>query len=399
MGILKSISNAIKGKNGVLEYDAYIESLIQAKSMQLVSKKKAIDHAIDMIASTISKCSIQCYEMNLKTKKIEEVKGEIYYKLNVQPNKNEQGTSFFYRVITNLLHNTEILILEINHNLYISTDWVTDQAVLREKTYSNIQIIDEEDNVLLLNRTFSAHEVIHLSVKEKKITECINEYFKEFGTLLDVSYNQFINKNTSKWRLGFNGSQPVIKDAETKKEISYDEYVSKITDGLFGEEDKVILLSEQFNLQDLMAGKEISASKFLELEEKAENEVAKAFSIPLDMFHGNKTDKSTSSTDFFTFAIIPILQILEDGLNARIIPKNDYLKGEYIAFNRWNMKHMDIIEASSGMDKLFSNGFSHNEICGFLNVPKLNEKWADEHYITKNYDLAENSLKGGEKDE
>lgn len=191
------------------------------------------------------------------------------------------------------------------------------------------------------------------------------------------------------------GTQMVFKDKDGNS-ISYDEYVKKITEGLFGSEDKVMLISEQLKLEDLNSGKDISPDKLLKLEEKAENDVCKMFSIPQDLFHGNKTDKSTSTGDFFTFAVIPIMQIIEDGLNASLIEESLYLKGEKLAFNRWNLKHLDIIEAASGIDKLFSDGFSHNEICGFLNIQKLDEKWADEHYITKNYDLAENTLKGGE---
>lgn len=392
MGILSRKKEAIKGIEG------YIDVLISTKSIQLVAKRKAIDHAIDMIASTISKCEIKYYKLNHG--KIEEtINDDIYHKLNIQPNDNEKGTSFFYRVINNLLHNEEVLIVSLNHKMYIATHWNSSQSILHPKVYRNVQIVDEEDNVILLtNKTFESSDVIHLTVKSKEIKTCLNEYFQEFGKLLDVSYNQFVNKNTGKWRMTHGGPQMVFKDKDGNQ-ISYDEYIKKITDGLFGEEDKVMLISDQLKLEDLNNGKEISPDKLMKLEEKAENDVCKMFSIPQDLYHGNKTDKSTSTGDFFTFAVIPIMQIIEDGLNAALIKKELFLKGEKLAFNRWNLKHLDIIEASSGIDKLFSDGFSHNEICGFLNIQKLDEKWADEHYITKNYALAENTLKGGDEDE
>lgn len=392
MGILTRKKQVQKGIEG------FIDVLISAKSIQLVAKRKAIDHAIDMIASTISKCEIKYYKLNHGKVK-ETVNDDIYYKLNIQPNYNEKGTSFFYRVINYLLHEEEVLIVSLNNNMYIANSWNTSQTILGTKIYRNVQIVDEEDNVFLLTeKTFISSDVIHLTIKSKEIKNCLNEYFREYGKLLDVTYNQFINKNTGKWRMTHGGPQMVFKDKDGNN-ISYDEYINKITEGLFGPEDKVMLISDQLKLEDLNAGKEISPDKLLKLEEKAENDVCKMFSIPQDLYHGNKTDKSTSTGDFFTFAVIPIMQIIEDGLNAALIKKESFLKGEKIAFNRWNLKHLDIIEASSGIDKLFSDGFSHNEICGFLNIQKLDEKWADEHYITKNYDLAENSLKGGDQGE
>lgn len=391
MGILTRKKQAEKGIEG------FIDVLLNAKSIQLSSKKKAIDHAIDMIASTISKCEIKYYKYNTQKRKIEETTNDdIYYKLNIKPNDNEKGTSFFYRVINNLLHYEEILIVSINQKMYIAINWTSSQTLLFEKSYRNVQIIDEEDNVLLLSdRAFYSNEVIHLTIKSKDIKQCLDDYFRDYGGLLDVSYNQFINKNAGKWRMSHGGTQMVIKTPDGKQ-ISYEDYIKKITDGLFGSEDKVLLISEQLKLEDLNIGKDISPEKLLKLEENAENGVCKAFSIPQDLYHGNKTDKSTSTGDFFTFAVIPIMQIIEDGLNAALIEKDKYLLGERLSFNRWNLKHLDIIEASSGIDKLFSDGFSHNEICGFLNIPRLNEEWAERHYITKNYDLAENSLKGGD---
>ena len=392
MGILKSLKNVFKGEQG------FIDVSFKEKTIQLSAKGKAINHAIDMIASSISKCEIQNYKFNNKLKNIEAIKDEIYYKLNLKPNDNESGTEFFYRLVYDLLFYEEILIVEIGHSLYISTNWQSNKTILHQKVYSHVEIVDEEDNTITLEKTFLSSEVIHLSIKNRKITNCLDSFFADFGDLLDVATSQFTNGNASKWRLMSPGQQVRYKDATTGKEVSYEEYISKLTSGLFGKEDKVILLAETVKLENLNSNHEVSSEKILKLIETAENEVAKSFNIPLDMFHGNKTDKSASSKDYFTFAVFPIMQIIEDALNRTLISKEDYLKGSCLVFNRFNMEYIDILDSASGIDKLFSDGFSHNEICGFLNVPRLNEPWADRHFITKNYDLAENVTKGGDED-
>ena len=124
-----------------------------------------------------------------------------------------------------------------------------------------------------------------------------------------------------------------------------------------------------------------------------------SFNIPQDVFYGTKTDKSTSTTDFITFGVLPHLQILEDGLNSKIISKKDYLNGECIKINKLNMQHRDILESANGMDKLFSNGYTHNEINSIAGLPELDEEWANERYITKNYAKLGSVLEGGDDNE
>lgn len=190
-----------------------------------------------------------------------------------------------------------------------------------------------------------------------------------------------------------------MRDPVTNQEITYDSYKEKITKGLFDEEDAVLLLGESSVLERIEFGQSSSSKEWSDLEKKWSDKVAMSYNIPLDIFYGNKTDKSTSTNDFITFGILPHLQITEDALNAKIIGQENYLKGERIKINRLNMKYFDIFESSTSMDKLFSNGYSHNEINDFIGLPRTDEEWADKHYVTKNYDNAENILKGGDGNE
>lgn len=396
MGIISSLMNSKPQKSE----EGFIDMIIGLKGQQLSVKNKAIGHAIDMIASTISKCELKVYEYKNNIKKIEIAKNEVYYKLNIKPNDNEHGTEFFYRVIYSLLENEEILLVELNNKLYLSINWITSRNICSEKIYSHVQVIDEEDNILVLNKTFKASEVIHIVLKNRKIKKLMDSFYSDYGKLVDASFNQYINKNSLKYRIKYPGNQLTLKDPKTNKDISYEEYKNKLVDGLFDSEDKAILLSEQFDLIDLNANANVPIDKYHAVIKKWSDEVASTYNIPLDLFYGNKTDKSTSTTDFITFCIIPVMQLIEDALNAALIKKEDFKMGSCIRYNRWNIKHMDILEASSGIDKLFSDGFSHNEICDFLSIPGLNEEWADKHYITKNYAEAGSlELKGGEENE
>ncbi len=183
-------------------------------------------------------------------------------------------------------------------------------------------------------------------------------------------------------------------DIKTRQPVSYDEYKEKVTEGLLSEDEAIVMLSETFDLINLNKDSNKNLSDYKEEIKQIGDTVASNWNIPLNIFYGNKTEKSTGNEDFITFAVDPYFELLEDGFNISLVGKKDYLKGEYIKFNRTNLNHRDIIDSANGIDKLTADGFSRNEINKLLRLPRIDEAWADEHNLTKNYA----NVKGGEKE-
>ena len=166
MGILKKLFK----KNEYSELLTYVDFLIYAKKKQLLIKKHAIEHAIDMIAKTIAKSEIQMYLYNSETQKIERNQNNIYYyKLNIKPNPNEEATSFFYKVIKKYLTDEEVLIVSINDNLYMADSFISSSSILLPKTFSNVQISDDFGNSIILSKMFKMEDVIYINLKSSKI--------------------------------------------------------------------------------------------------------------------------------------------------------------------------------------------------------------------------------------
>ena len=92
MGLLKKILNQKKEEKDLIDF---LDNLIFVKNKQLEIKRHAIEHAIDLIAKTISKSEIKVYRR--KNGKIQSVKNEEYYKLNVK-----KQLHFFIRLLKNI---------------------------------------------------------------------------------------------------------------------------------------------------------------------------------------------------------------------------------------------------------------------------------------------------------
>ena len=389
------LDKIFKNANG--EYISVFDIIFENGNLENYIYTLAEAHAIDLIARTIAKCEIQTFEG--EKGKIQENKGDLYWTLNIQPNYIETGTKFIYKLVTKLLTEKTALIL-INKTpktnlLYVADSYNTNNKIFTGKTFSNITIEDDEGNSINTNKTYNSENTIYYSLKNTKLKAASESFKKNIGKLLKTAQKEFIRANTPKWRLKFPGQQPTILDATTKKSISYEEYKQKITEGLTSEEEAIVLLSELFNLENLNKDNTKSLSDFESIFKKIGDTVAQEWNIPLDIFYGSKTEKSNGTNDFITMGVDLYFELLEDGFNATLVGKEDFLKGEYVKFNRLNINHKDLIDKASGWDKLISNGFSFNQLCKFLGLPTINEKWADEHYITKNYA----NVKGGAEDE
>ena len=350
-------------------------------------------HAIDLIAKTIAKSEIQTFEF--KDKRIEENRGDLYWILNFQPNYNENGTSFLYKLVTKLLTEKRALVVinkKLKTNLlYVADTYIPSNNILYGKNFTNVYISDDEGNSLKLEKTYNQDNSIYYSLKDEELATASESFKINTGKILKSAQKSFIRANTGKWRLKNPGRQPTMIDMDTKQPISYEEYKEKITEGLFSEEEAIVMLSEMFELMNLNKDNNKDLSDFGSIVDRIGKIVAQKWNIPLDVFFGDKTEKSTGNNDFITFAVDPYFELIEDGFNISLVGKESFLKGEYVAFNRTNISHRDIMDSATGIDKLTANRFSRNEINKLLKLPHIDEKWADEHYITKNYE----NVKGG----
>lgn len=362
-------------------------------------------HAIDLISRTIAATELQVQRCDKKTGKVQIKKDNVYYRLNVKPNINENGTDFKNRLVKKLLTKGKALIIleksakTSTHFMFIAQDdYDCDSEIIKGKTFKNVSIADEENNQKeLKGKTYKSGngECIYITYENKEAKTGLDSFKTKAEKILQIAEKAYKSANVNKWRLTNSGAQPSMIDSETGEEISYEEYSKKITNGLLDEEESIVLLSKIFDLYLLNKDK----SKDLSDREKAikdiGDKVAMMYDIPLDVFYGSKTEKSNGNNDFITFSCNPIMKTIEDSLTGELIGETDFVKGERILFNRFCMQHIDITTLGTSFDKLRSNGFSFNQICAMINMPEIDEPWANEHYITKNYA----DVKGGAKED
>lgn len=362
--------------------------VVSQSGLEFAAQTIAMEKAIDLIANMISKCEFRHYAV--VNGKVTEKFDDDYYTLNVRPNPNQDGSAFWKEVVKKSFHEFETGALVVMHKggLYLVDDFTVDDKALVAKTYSNVVVGGYK-----LNKTFSADDAILIKQNNSEVARLMKTYYQNMQSMISYALNDYKQKNGLKLIAKMPGKFKVKKDGEDV-EVEAQTYLNTVLKGLFDNDNVGIPVDKSIELSVL--GEKIpnkDSSDFRNLIRHVYEDVAMAYHIPRDIFFGTKTDKSTSVADFLTFAVDNPIEVIEDALNAKIITKEAFMKGERVVIDKLRMQHFDIIDSAQAMDKYFAIGFSHNEIRRWLSMPKIDESWANEHHITKNYT---DSTKGGE---
>ena len=96
----------------------------------------------------------------------------------------------------------------------------------------------------------------------------------------------------------------------------------------------------------------------------------------------------------------PLVDMLQEEINRKRNGYDGFSKGTYIKIDTSCIKHIDLFDVATAIDKLIGSGaFCVNDIRIAAGAEPINESWAWQHWITKNYEKVEDALtvlEGGE---
>ena len=134
-----------------------------------------------------------------------------------------------------------------------------------------------------------------------------------------------------------------------------------------------------------------------QLRAEAFSTVGNALHIPPALIAGEASGLSDAVDSFIGEAIDPIARMLAQVITQRRYGEDEFLKGNYLFIDTTFARHIDAVSSANNLDKAISSGvlspYNAQRYCNMLPSP---DAWAHEYYITKNYQNANDMLKGGE---
>lgn len=358
-----------------------LAEIIAVDMEKLNLSKLAIEKAIMMIAKAIAKSDIL-----IQTESKEKRKKE--YRLNVQPNDNECGTVFWTEVVKQLLTEQEALIIPLSGKYYRATSWSHTNEVMMKRVYKDVMLSCGDENLTIFS-TFQSDEVIHLRYDNARIRLYLQNVVGQFDKTMDSinAMMQLSSQPRFKLKLGTNALSFREKQADgTDKVMTRDQYVLKIKKLLTSDDLEVLTEQENASVEQMQINTTVKAEELAKMALQINNEVANAFDIPEAVFNGNITEKSDATSEFITYAVSPIAEVINDTLTAYVVGENDYCrKNEKVMVWLARFKHVDVVDSAVNLDKLRGIGFHLDEIREMVGYPLLNTEFSTERALTKNY--------------
>lgn len=360
-------------------------------------KRLYVDSAIDLIARSLVGCEFQTY----RDGKI--IKSFNYYQLNVAPNKNENAYEFWYKVVYHLVYQNEALILFRNGGLWVADSFFRDTSQgFREYTYKNVVV-----NTEMVSRMYREQEVLYLKLAETSINEVINNLYQSYGELLSKAILNY--KANGQKRYLFKGRfMNAITDKQSKEASEL--FEKQMGDFMNPEKMGAVLFQpENVQMEDKSPeSKQMDTRDIKAIAKDMLEFVATAFHIPPAILSGISDGGTVSSAsnptgdldNFILFGLRPLGELIVAEYNRKMFAREQYLSKTYIKFNMDTFKLVDINKLATAVDKMFAvGGLTINDVLIRLGQEPLEEEWANQRYVTKNYERADVASKGGERNE
>lgn len=357
-------------------------STIAIKNMeQIAFKEMALHIAFSYVANTLSKCEIKTFENG------REEKGLLYYLLNVSPNPNQNASQFINQVIENYYYNGEALVVLYKDHLYCADSFdIEDSNPLKEFYYYNVTF-----NTQQIKQEFKASEVFHFKLDNVKVKALIDSLYAQYGEIISLALQSFKATNGRKYKLlldQYQAGDPTF--AETFENVIKGQLKN------FIENDNSVY--PQFRGMDLQEFKAESGrantGDIIAMRKEIFETTGQAVKIPLSMMYGNITNMNEIVKVYLSFCIDPLADMLSEEMTRKRYSFDEWQRGCYVEVDTSCINYVDILEVADKADKAISSGLtSIDELRPRVRLPKLDTDFSTAHFITKNYDLAENILK------
>jgi HK97 family phage portal protein len=361
------------------------DTIIMDLAVEYHIKRLAVESSVNLIANTLVRCPIRTFENG------KEKFGQNHYLLNVEPNQNQNATQFFHEFVSKLVYENECLLVMQDNQLYVADSFERTEYALKENFYKNVVINDYQ-----LNKTFLESEVLYFKLNNKKIKNVIDDLYSSYGKLITSAMNYYKRSNALRVKLRMDG---VFSQNDEEQENLQEMFNAQLKAFFEAENAAALPLQDGITMEELqnLSNSGRTSRDIRALVDDVFDFVAMGFHIPKGLLKGDLADVEGQTDNYIMFCIAPIAELIEDECNRKIYKKEAYLKRNYLRVDTSMIKYVDIVKLATAMDKLLSSGtHSANENRVMIGKEPIEEEWADQYYITKNYITIEEYLKGGE---
>lgn len=347
----------------------------------IVFKELALHIAITYIANTISKCEFKVFEQG------NEVKSQLYYKLNVSPNPNESSSRFINKMIESFYYEGHALIIKDKDNLYCVDGFDLDETnPLKEYIFQNVTV-----GLNQIRKKYKSSDVFYMKLDNESVKRLIDSIYCEYGEILSQAVDFYKKTNGSKYKLKMD-NLPAGTDDDRKKLLGS---IRSQLETFMKNSNAVYLEHRGRELEDVTSKASKDTADIISMRKEIFEVVAQAFKIPLSMMYGNITNMDEIVKVYLSICIDPLADMIGEEITRKYYSFEEWKNGCRVKVDTSCVKHVDIIEVGNKIYNAIGSGaINIDDLRGRLGLEKLNTEFSKQFFLSKNFVPAEDMLNG-----
>lgn len=358
--------------------------LLNPDGLELQFREAAFWGCVNLIANAIGKCEIK----EFRGGKVSQ--GQEWYLWNVQPNKNQNASAFWHKLISKAFREGDVLVVQ---EPYGSGVCVADSfAVDDERTvysYTDVSVGRQR-----LGRKQEA-DVLYLRFNHENMEPLIRKMAESFLRLMAAAMQNYQFNQGQHWKVHVD---QVLPGDDAWRTI-FDEIMNKQIKPFLDSASSVLPEMDGYNFTQISGGKDgsVKSDEVRNLATEIWTETGRAFLIPSALTGGNQQDTTVANRQFLTDVIDPIARMIEQEINRKRFTMEEFLRGDRVKVDTSAITHFDIFANAANVEKIIGSGIkSVNELRAMLGDAEIQEDWANRHFMTLNIGSAEGQTEGGE---
>ena len=343
------------------------------------AKEMALLTCTNIITATLGRCEFITYNEGDAAKRNE------WRLWNVQPNQNQNAQQFRAQLIHTLVGKGEALVIELESGIYVADSFTASDDVVKERLYSDVAV-----GSLTLNRKFKEHEVMHFAMPDSAWMKTFDSLAQAYASVINSGVKGYRRAQGMKGTLSIDAIQmsanpkiqkayEALKGAEYKQFADAESAVLPLYKGMEYTDTTQKTYSNQ-NSRDIRA-----------MVDDLTDFAARMLGIPPVLVNGSVQDTASARRQLVSDCIVPLAKILDCEISRKRYTAGDIERGTMLEVDTSRAIYVDWLTAAQGIDKLIASGAaSVNDVRRLLGLPLIDEKWANRHYLTKNYGDIEN---------
>lgn len=392
----KWVQNAVGG--GVQEVDC--RDLFEQAAENYRIRELAFWSCVNLIANALARCDFRTYEGG------REVRDKVYYFWNVQPNINQNSTAFLHKLVAKLYQDNEVLIVPSPNvslysgknnamNLFVADDWIDElpeEYPDRQTRYSGVMV----GNVSY-RKTLLEEDVFHLTLNHCNIQPVVKGIYDSYVKLVSAAMKNYEWTNGQHWKVHVNQ----MASGQEKWAETFQKMLEKQIRPFLSSGSSVLPELDGYAYENVDKTVESGrdASHIRSLVNDIFDFTANAFLIPSVLLRGQVEGTADAVQRFFTNCIDPLADQIGEEFTRKVYGFEGWKRGNYLRVDTSAIQHFNIFENAANVEKLIGSGYSYNDVQRAAGGPEIDEPWANEHFLTKNFAKAEDVLSGNTKGE